>query len=217
MRRLVFFIGCLFVAACSHAEDLGTFNVQGGTRIYAPDKDAAAVLRERAIQKSKTSEGQQALKALQEKNVQALINPAPLSIPTESTRSSKSYAMEFVMPVDTAYARKGQKVNVLKSAGKLSDTASRIVFIDGRDQTQVDYAVRLSQTTPTKIILTGGSPIRIGERYAKMNGGNGIPFYYDQRGMFIRSLYNWYGIRLASVPAVLSDAGNGNLRIDYGF
>jgi len=215
MRRSLFVIGIVF-AISGYAEDIGLFKIQGGYSTTAPDRDGALVLKERAAQKYASGEAQKAIKSLQDQNVNALLNPKPLSIPTNKIKATKFYSMDFVMPQDSEYAKKGERINVLRSTGRISDTASALVFIDGRDQEQVDYAVKLFQKMPIKIILTGGSPTGIGEHYKQLNGGNGIPFGFDQRGLIINSLHNWYSIKLESVPALLSNGGNGNLRIDYG-
>jgi len=213
---------CIAVLAISvsqlvYAEDLGSFRIQGGQTLSAPDRDAAQVLREKAASKYKSGEAQRVIKEIQQRNVDALVNPTPLNIPTSYTRSTKFYSMDFVMPVESKFASKGRTYNVLKATGKISDTADRLILIDGRDKEQVNYAVRLSKSQPTKIILTGGSPINIGKQFSSDNQGNGIPFFFDQQGQLIRSLNTWYGIRINSVPALLSNGGNGNLRVDYGY
>lgn len=205
------------ISQVSHAEDLGVFQIQGGAPLSTPDRDGAQVLREKAANKYKTGEAQRVIKEIQQRNVEALVNPQPLNIPTNAARSTKFYSMDFVMPADSKYATKGQTYNVLKATGKISDSADRLVLIDGRDKEQIAYAVRLSKSQPTKIVLTGGSPINIGKQYSSDNQGNGIAFFFDQQGQLIRSLNNWYGIRISSVPALLSNGGNGNMRVDYGY
>lgn len=214
-RWLVIVIG-LSAGSVAHPEDIGLYRIQGGFSTTKPDQDGAQRLKEKAEQKYATGEAQKAIKSLQEQNVNALLNPKALPVPTNKAKITKFYSMDFVMPEDSEYAKKGARINVLRSTGRISDTASALVFIDGRDQEQVDYAVALFQKMPVKIVLTGGSPIEIGGRYKSFNAGNGIPFGFDQRGLIIGSLRNWYSISLESVPALLTNGGNGNLRIDYG-
>ncbi|TXT28277.1 MAG: conjugal transfer pilus assembly protein TraW [Rhodocyclaceae bacterium] len=207
---------CVGVIAQASAEDLGTYRIPGATGTSQPDRDGATVLRERMEEKYRTGEAQAMQKKLQERNVDAVVNPKPLAIRTDTTQRTKLYSLDYVLPVDAPGAKRGAKVNVLKGLGRLSDTAAGLLLIDGRDDEQVNYAVAMSEKKPIKIVLTGGSPIKIGERYKTRNGGNGIPFYFDQKGMILSSLANWYGIRIESVPAYLSNGGNGNLRVDYG-
>jgi conjugal transfer pilus assembly protein TraW len=207
---------CVGLIAQVSAEDLGTYRIPGAAGTSQPDRDGATVLRERMEEKYRTGEAQAMQKKLQERNVDAVVNPKPLAIRTDTSPRTKLYSLDYILPVDAPGAKRGAKVNVLKGLGRLSDTAAGLLLIDGRDDEQVNYAVAMSEKKPIKIVLTGGSPIKIGERYKTRNGGNGIPFYFDQKGMILSSLANWYGIRIESVPAYLSNGGNGNLRVDYG-
>lgn len=217
MRRpILLFMLTMAVGIHAHAEDLGAYRIQGAAGTRTPDRDGSEVLRERMAEKYRTGEAQAALRNLQRRNVDAIVNPQPLSIRTGMSQRTEFYSMDFVMPIDAPGIKKGEKVNVLKQLGRLSDTAEGLLFIDGRDEDQLKYALGMSKKKLIKIILTGGSPIKIGERFKSWNNGNGIPFFFDQKGIILSSLANWYGIRIESVPAYLSNGGNGNLRVDYG-
>jgi conjugal transfer pilus assembly protein TraW len=217
MRRPVFLLVItMAIGIHTHAEDLGTYLIQGAAGISRPDRDGSEVLRERMEEKYRTGEAQAALQNMQKRNVDAIVNPKPLPIRTSTSPRTKFYSMDFIMPVNAPGTKKGEKVNVLKRLGRLSDTAEGLLFIDGRDEEQLKYSIGMSEKKRVKIILTGGSPIKIGERFKTWNNGNGIPFFFDQKGMILSSLANWYGVRIESVPAYLSNGGNGNLRVDYG-
>ncbi|KAG0289710.1 hypothetical protein BGZ96_006775 [Linnemannia gamsii] len=163
----------------AHAEDLGAYRIQGAAGTRAPDRDGSEVLRERMAEKYRTGEAQAALRNLQRRNVDAIVNPKPLPIRTGTSQRTEFYSMDFVMPVDAPGIKKGEKVNVLKQLGRLSDTAEGLLFIDGRDEDQLKYALGMSEKKLIKIILTGGSPIKIGERFKSWNNGNGQGSDYD--------------------------------------
>jgi conjugal transfer pilus assembly protein TraW len=92
-----------------------------------------------------------------------------------------------------------------------------LIFIDGRDQHQIDYALSLAARTPLKIVLTAGSAYGLRVRYQRMSwmGSKHIPFYFDQRKMIIDQLARLYQIHITSVPAVLTQSGD-MLRVDWG-
>ena len=151
--------------------------------------------------------------------VNAIRHPAPLPVKTAYAVSTEFRAVSFTMPSDFVdqnghvVAHKGQVIEPLE----LSPLTSSLVFIDGRDLQQVDWAVHKGQQARVKIILTGGSAIELREKYRDVawSTGKGVPFYLDQRAMVINSLERYYGIQLRSVPAMFTQQGKG-LRIDYG-
>jgi conjugal transfer pilus assembly protein TraW len=69
-----------------------------------------------------------------------------------------------------------------------------LVFIDGRDDAQVDWALKRWTAQNAKIIFVAGSPFnRMGEKKRR--------FFFDQQG----KLTSHFGI--ARVPAVVEPAG----------
>ena len=127
--------------------------------------------------------------------------------------------MRFVIPSDY----RDQRGHVVVSKGtvveplRIQPLASGLVFIDGRDQVQVNYAIARGRLTPLKVILTAGSPfdLRIKYQHAAWPIGEGIPFYFDQRKIIINTLHRLYGIDVSTVPAVLTQVGTG-LQLEFG-
>lgn len=196
------------------AEDLG---VKAGT--YLPDPDGRDELRDAVKQRQQSGALDGFWRHYRDQVVNAIRHPAPLPIHTVYAATSEFHSVTFTMPSDffdqngKVVAHKGQVIEPLS----ILPLTSSLVFIDGRDQQQVDWALAHGQSVRTKIILTGGSAIELREKYKQTPwmAGQGVPFYLDQRAMIINSLERFYGIKLASVPATLRQEGKG-LRIDYG-
>ncbi|RME60443.1 type-F conjugative transfer system protein TraW [Candidatus Parcubacteria bacterium] len=87
-------------------------------------------------------------------------------------------------------AAKGTRVNPLD----YQPLTKQYIFIDGRDKAQVDWALKklkeIGGIAKGKIILVGGSPLRLAEQY-------GVPFYFDQFGRITHRL------GITAVPCVL--------------
>lgn len=88
-------------------------------------------------------------------------------------------------------AQAGQRVNPLSFVSMKTD----LVFIDGRDDAQVEWATKQWSASAAKIIFVAGSPFdRMGEKKRR--------FFFDQQG----KLTGHFGI--AHVPAVVAPAGD---------
>ena len=69
-----------------------------------------------------------------------------------------------------------------------------MVFIDGDDQTAINWAIQQNPSN-TKIILTSGAPFKLRELYKRT-------FYFDQNGTLVRK----FGI--TQIPARVSQTGD---------
>lgn len=87
-------------------------------------------------------------------------------------------------------ALRGQRINPMAFA-KLSQ---ELVFVDGRDKAQVDWAVTRWSSAQAKIIFVDGSPFDLMKPYQRR-------FYFDQGGQ----LTGRFGIR--HTPAIVASAG----------
>ena len=201
-------------AAMTHAEDLG---VRAGT--FLPDPDGSEQLKDAVRTRQQSGELNRFWLHYRDQVLNAIRHPAPLPVRTDYTQATEFHAVAFTLPSDFVdqdghvVAHKGQVIEPLA----ISPLSARLIFIDGRDQQQVTWAVRQGQQTRVKIVLTGGSPIELREKYRETpwSMGKGVPFYLDQRSMIINTLARYYGIGIHSVPAMLTQQGKG-LRIDYG-
>ena len=206
------------VAACYGAsvcaEDLG---IKAGT--YLPDPDGREELKDAVRARQQSGELDRFWQHYRDQVLNAIRHPAALPVRTAYAPATEYRVVSFMLPLDFVdqaghvVAHKGEVIEPLA----ISPLTSRLAFIDGRDQQQVDWALRQGAQGRVKIILTGGSAIELREKYraTPWAGGNGVPFYLDQRAMIINTLERFYGIGVRSVPALLTQQGKG-LRIDYG-
>jgi len=90
------------------------------------------------------------------------------------------------------FHRKGTKVNPLD----VVSMPYELIFFDGEDEDQLKYVIKKYEESEIKpkLILTGGSPVKLEEEYK-------LDFYFDQRGVLIKQ----FGIK--AVPAVVRQEG----------
>jgi len=71
-----------------------------------------------------------------------------------------------------------------------------LIFFDGEDEEQLKYVIKKYEESEIKpkLILTGGSPIKLEEEYK-------LDFYFDQRGVLIKQL------KIKAVPAIVMEDG----------
>ncbi len=86
------------------------------------------------------------------------------------------------------FHRKGTRVNPLN----VVSMPYELIFFDGEDEDQLKYVIKKYEESEIKpkLILTGGSPVRLEEEYK-------LDFYFDQEGEIIKKL----GIK--AVPAIV--------------
>lgn len=212
MRFLILVLSSISLLAS--AENLGTFG-----QTFPLNKDARDQLKDTIRKKQQSGELDKFWHEYRDKTVNQINNPQPLGIKSEYAVSSNLYELKFTFPKDVVND-KGQVVvkrGTVIEPLRLGPLKTGLIFIDGRDQRQIDFAIQQSTHQSLKIVLTAGSPTELRKKYRNVKGHNrsGIPFYFDQRKMIINSLQRYYGISLASVPAKVYQEGY-KLRIDYG-
>ncbi|PTT93022.1 conjugal transfer protein [Pelomonas sp. HMWF004] len=206
-------IGAL-VATPARAEDLGTSG-QG----HSLDRDAREQLKDVARRKQQNGELDAYWKTYREKMEEAIRHPAPLGIATSYARLATVRELKFTLPSDY----RNERGQVVAKAGtvieplKIQPLRSGLIFIDGRDPRQVNYAIEQGRKQPLKIVLTAGSPLDLRIKYKDSPWLNsiGIPFYFDQRKMISNNLKMLYGIDLKTVPVMMKQQGD-KLAIEYG-
>lgn len=206
---------CLALWAYStHAENLGV-----KAQTYAIDKDAREILKDAVREKTRTGDVDRFWKDYREKAIASIKHPTPLGVKTDYQQRAELRELKFVIPSDfrdekgRVIVKRGTVIEPLKAMPLVNG----LIFIDGRDQRQVDYAIARGRKEPLKIVLTAGSPYELRVRYQNQpwQGGKTIPFYFDQRKMIINTLQRLYGINLQSVPVVLNQKGD-KLAIEFG-
>jgi len=213
MNKLLILLA-LCVSPLGQAEDLG---VKGQT--YAADKDGREQLKDIIREKQQSGEVDRFWKDYQAKTIDAIKHPAPLGIASSYVPRVELRDLRFTFSSDM----KDERGRVVVKAGsvveplKVAPLTAGLIFIDGRDQAQVDYAIKRGRIEPLKIVLTAGSPfdLRVKYKNAEWWGTKTIPFYFDQKKMIINNLKRLYGIDINSVPAVLTQKG-AKLSIEFG-
>lgn len=213
MKKLLPLV-CGLITSLAIAEDLG---VRGS--LYPVDKDGREQMKEIVRKKQASGEVDKYWRDYQSKTIEAIKNPAPLGIKSSYAPRVELRELRFTIPQDyknelgQVVVKRGTVVEPLK----IQPLTSGLIFIDGRDQRQVDYAIRRGRKEPIKIVLTAGSPYDLRVRYkdSDWRGGKTIPFYFDQKKMIISSLQRLYGIDVNTVPVALTQRGD-RLAIEYG-
>lgn len=205
-----------FISLCSsvHAEDLGSYG-----QIYNKGKDGSAQIQDLMRQKQKNGELDQFWANYRNKTLNQIMHPDSLNMPVSYKSQQELRELKFTLPQDY----RDQNGQVIASKGtvieplKISPLTQGLIFIDGTDQSQVDYAIKLGRKQPFKIVLTAGSPYDLRVKYQgeSWQGAKSIPFYFDQRKMIIDSLNKLYGVNITTVPVALSQQGS-KLLLQYG-
>jgi conjugal transfer pilus assembly protein TraW len=215
MRATAFFAGiALLTCSTVFGENLGTTG-----QTYAIDRDGSEQLKDIARRKQASGELDAFWRNYRDKMAELIKHPAPLGIKSDYSVRSERHDLAFTLPQDyrnergQVVAKRGTVIRPLH----IQPLRTGLIFIDGRDQNQIDYAIARGRKQPLKIVLTAGSPIelRIKYQHTKWRTGNGVPFYFDQRKMIINNFQKLYGIDLNSVPATLYQKGD-QLAIDFG-
>lgn len=203
-----------FCISAAYAEDLG---VKGP--VYKADRDARDQMKDQIRLKQKNGELNKFWHDYRDKTIDAIKNPAPLGVRTDLAFRRELKDLKFVLPQDY----RDEKGKIVAARGtlieplKIQPLTSGLIFIDGTDQRQVDYAIAAGRRERLKIVLTAGSPYHLRVKYKDhaWNGAKTIPFYFDQRKMIINQLRGLYGIDVSSVPAKLTQRGT-QLQVEYG-
>jgi len=130
-------------------------------------------------------------------------NPIP-GIKTTEVASTHYYDPSMIVDRDIVTAEgklmypRGTKVNPLDYIG----WNTYLLFVDGRDQKQLDSSKRIMDTSdkPVKLVLVAGEPLNLMRKWKKQ-------VYYDQGGILTRRF------AITQVPAMVRQEGR-RLRID---
>lgn len=176
-----------------NAEDFGVI----GKTWDIKEKDAIVEIQDylKSMPPGELDEHNQIIKKKAEEKIR---NPNPINVKRTEVARVFSYDPSLVLKEDlkdakgVVFHKKGTRVNPL-------DTVSmkyEVIFFDARDDEQLEYVLNSYNDSEIKpvLILTGGSPIEIEEKYQ-------IDAYFDQKGLLIKK----FGIR--QVPAVIAQDG----------
>jgi len=205
MKKLVCALSlmCLFTA---FAENLG----QKATT-YSVDQDARLQLKAIMAEKIQSRDVERYQKHQIAVLKSRLHNFGDLGLTTNTSYKSELRDLAFTVPKDfkdangTTVAKRGTVIRPLERV----ILQNGLIFIDGTDQAQINYAVRRANAEHLKIVLTKGSPyeLRIKYKNSPFRGGKSIPFYFDQDGSIIKTLHLSYALDILTVPTTLSQRG----------
>lgn len=183
----------LVVASSAQARDYG----QHGTVWPVIEPDLLAQIRARLLQLEASGETAKLNAELQRRTIAKVKRPAPVAgIALAGAVRRWSFDPTITVETDikddkgrTVIAR-GTRVNPLDTV----PLRSPLVFLNGDDQRQIDWALARFGKTPAKFILVGGAPLELMKARQRR-------FYFDQGG----KLTARFSIR--AVPAVVEQQG----------
>ena len=202
LTRALLFAVCLWVyTAPARAEDLGVI----GKVYQITERDLIEAMKDRLRQMEKS--GELARKQTEYKNrvISGIEHPNPIpGIKTTEVASTHYYDPSMIVDRDIVTAEgklmypRGTKVNPLDYIG----WNTYLLFVDGRDQKQLDSSKRIMDTSdkPVKLVLVAGEPLNLMRKWKKQ-------VYYDQGGILTRRF------AITQVPAMVRQEGR-RLRID---
>ncbi len=200
-KRLAIACAALALSAAAHAQDLGVI----GPVYPIAEPSLLEVILARLREAESTGVLGRLQRDSQARVKRGVEEPAPVAGITKTTRPrSFYYDPSIVVPYAITDAEgkvivaPGTRVNPLDTVS----LSMQLVFIDGRDATQIGRAQQLLRApgAKVKVILTGGSYLDLMRRWK-------LPVFFDQQGNLTGKL----GIR--HVPAIVTQDGK-RLRID---
>ena len=183
----------IVVAGQAHARDYG----QHGTVWPVIEPDLLAQIHARLLHLEASGETAKLNEELKRRTIAKVNRPTPVAgIALASTVRRWSFDPTITVDADikddkgrTVIAR-GTRVNPLDTV----PLRAPLVFLDGDDQRQIDWALARYGRTPAKFILVGGAPLELMKAKQRR-------FYFDQGG----KLTEHFSIR--AVPAVVEQQG----------
>ena len=213
MKKLLLILSLLYLSN-AFSEDLGK-----KAPTYALDQDAREQLKAIVAEKTRNGDVERYQKHQIEVLKAKLHNFGDLGLATNNTYRSELRDLIFTVPKDF----KDASGNVVAHRGTVIKPLERIalqnglIFIDGTDQAQINYAIHRASSEPLRIVLTKGSPYELRLKYKNTpwRGGKSIPFFFDQDGLIIKTLHLTYALDIKTVPTTLSQRGT-QLLIETG-
>lgn len=179
-----------------HAKDLGTY----GAIYEIHEQDALEWITQKleALQASGALEQQQM--KLKEKAILAIMRPKPVHGLRHTTEPRTFFHdLTVTVPYDilgldgVVIHKAGTRVNPLD----LMNTYKTLLFLDGEDKAQVQWALQEYANRPglVKLVLVNGPIIELMQTQE-------IPFFFDQAGRLIKKF------NIEQVPAMVEQRGN---------
>jgi conjugal transfer pilus assembly protein TraW len=201
--RSIAAISLIFLVFCGplQAEDLGVI----GPTYEIAERDLVEVIKDKLRRMEKTGEMAKLNEEYKRRVVAGIERPKPVP-GIKPTETARTFYIDPTFTLDRNVV--DEKGNILYPAGtKINpfdyDRMSKVLlFFDGRDKKQVDFAKRFmaESRTPVKPILVAGEPLKLMREWKR-------EVFYDQGGALSRRF------SITQSPAVVSQEGK-RLRID---
>ena len=184
---------CLVVASSAEARDYG----QHGTVWPVIEPDLLAQIHARLVHLEATGETAKLNEELKRRTIARVNRPTPIAgIALASTLRRRSFDPTITVDADIKDDKgrtiigRGTRVNPLDTV----PLRAPLVFLDGDDSRQVEWAIARYGRIPAKFILVAGAPLELMKARQRR-------FYFDQGG----KLTEHFAIR--AVPAVVEQQG----------
>ena len=179
-----------WILSTALARDCGTHGV-----LYSiEEEDPIQLIQQKLKVMEESGELERHNHILQKKGKAAVERPRPVAGITRAPKSHTFYYdPTYVVQNDLTdhkgrvFIKKGTKVNPLETVS----LSQNLLFFDGDDEEQKNFAKEKLQQSPLKLILTKGAPLALSEELK-------VPVYFDQQGVLTKKL----GIQ--HVPALVS-------------
>ena len=194
LATIISILPILLVASASPAKDFGT---RGKVQTIS-EQPFLEMVKER-LQKVDMQKERTKMEAIAKTRID---NPVPVAGVTPATTAQTFYYdptysldEDAVLPCGRILHKAGTMVNPLE----YMEFDRRLIFVDAREQSQIKWLKQMITLAPnnnleTKIILVGGSPLKLQEELS-------VPIYFDQHG----SLTTQFGVEHS--PAILVQEG----------
>lgn len=187
-------ICALLLAINAEAKDFG---VVGKTR-EIKEVDAIEEIKGKLSAMERSGELEEHNERMKEVVSERIRSPKSLNVGKSDKVREYEYDPSIIVAEDlrdargVVFHRKGTRVNPLD----MVSMPYELIFFDAEDEEQLKYVLKKYEKAEIKpkLILTGGSPIKLEEEYK-------LDFYFDQRGVLTKQL----GIK--AVPAVVRQEG----------
>jgi len=175
------------------ARDFGTH----GTIYPIEEQDPIILIQQKLKLMEERGELEQRNKELQKITKAAVERPKPVEGITRAQESRTFYFdPTYVVEEDLKdhmgriFYKKGTKINPLETINLAHD----LLFFDGDDPEQKEWAVQKLQNKRVRLILVKGAPLSLSEEWK-------VPVYFDQGGILVEKF------KITHVPALVTQEG----------
>ena len=183
----------LAVTSPALARDYG----QQGTVWPIAEPDLLEQIHARLVHLEQTGETARLNEELKKRTIARVNRPTPVA-GIVAASAPRTWQFDPTITVDRAIADdKGRVIIAAGTRVNPLDTVplrAPLIFIDGDDRAQLEWAAKRAGSSAAKIILVAGAPLELMKARQRR-------FYFDQKGTLVRH----FGIR--AVPAVVTQQG----------